>query len=288
MCSGSDDSDANKLRKFQRMQGMHRQQTEETGNSINQSAGGFSLINIQWASFATGATAIIVCAMFFLAVLLCCWIRSCSVRQSRARHGQLLDLLRSSVPPLAAPLSPCQSQELPPARSSPLGNLALPSLSQPLTLTHQGGCGPPPVGPLFPRPMPSMTDCSPGCHTRSSHLSFTMGATSTTPSASAAFWDAVPDSFQYRSRPRLDYDRREDSGRFIELDSSPRSRGASPVRRSVRVTEPSEPAARYRAQRAQSCQTSHPPSPRSRRNSVSAVAVDTGVDAFDEVLVDVE
>ena len=78
------------------MQRMHRQHTEETENSINQSAGGFLLINIQWASFATGATAIIVSAMFFLAVLLCCWIRSRNIRQSRACHGQLLDLLRSS------------------------------------------------------------------------------------------------------------------------------------------------------------------------------------------------
>ena len=95
MCSGSDDSDADKLREFQWMQRMHRQQTEETENSINQSAGGFSLINIQCVSFATGATAIMVCAMFFLAVL-CCWIRSRNIRQSRARHGQLLGLLRSS------------------------------------------------------------------------------------------------------------------------------------------------------------------------------------------------
>ena len=141
MCSGSDDSDADKLRKFQRMQQMHRLQTEETKNLINQSAGGFSLINIQWASFATGATAIIVCAMVFLAVLLCCWICSRNIRQSR--------------------------------------------------------------------------------------------------------------------------------------DSSPRPRGASP-------------AVHYRAQRAQSCQTSCPPSPRSRRNSVSAVAVESGVEAFEEVLVDVK
>ena len=58
--------------------------------------GGFSLINIQWASFATRATAIIVFALFFLAILLCFWIRSRNICQSRARHGQLLDLLCSS------------------------------------------------------------------------------------------------------------------------------------------------------------------------------------------------
>ena len=34
--------------------------------------------------------------MFFLAVLLCCWIRSCNIRQSRASPGKLLYLLRSS------------------------------------------------------------------------------------------------------------------------------------------------------------------------------------------------
>ena len=96
------------------------------------------------------------------------------------------------------------------------------------------------------------------------------------------------DSIQYRSRPRLDYNRREDSGCFTKLDSSPRSRGASPACRLVRDTAPAEPAVRYRAQRTQSCQTSHPPSPRSRRNSVSAVAVESGVNAFEEVLVDVK
>ena len=163
---------------------------------------------------------------------------------------------------LAAPLSPCRSHELPPARSSPLGNPAQQSLSQLLTQTQQGGCGPPPVGPPFLRPTPPTRDSSPGCHTRSSRPFSTMGATSTTPSASAAFRDAAGILYiQYHSRPRLDYDRREDSGHFIELDSYPSSRGASPGRRSVRLTEHSEPAVRYRSQRAQSCQTSRPPSP---------------------------
>ena len=57
-CSSSDsEGNATKLREFQRMQRMHRQQTEDTENMINQSSGGFSLFNIQWASFATGAKA---------------------------------------------------------------------------------------------------------------------------------------------------------------------------------------------------------------------------------------
>ena len=46
-------------------------------------------------------------------------------------------------------------------------------------------------------------------------------------------------------------------------------------------------ATRQRAQ-SQSCQTLRPPSPRSRRNFMSDVAIDTGVDSFDEVLVNVE
>ena len=86
--------------------------------------------------------------------------------------------------------------------------------------------------------------------------------------------------------PRLDYDRCKESGRFTELDLSPRLRGASPAHRLVRVTKSSEPAVRYRAQRVQSCQTSCPPSPQSRRNFMSAVAVNSGVDALEEVLVD--
>ena len=92
-CSSSDsDSDAAKLWEFQRMQQMHRQQTEDTENTINQSSGGFSLINIQWASFTTGATAIIVCALLFFLVIVCCWIRTKNIRRTKTRHDQLLDV----------------------------------------------------------------------------------------------------------------------------------------------------------------------------------------------------
>ena len=97
----------------------------------------------------------------------------------------------SSDPLLSAPLSPCRSHQLPPARSSPLGNPAQQSLSQLLTQTQQDGCRPPPVGPPFPRPTPPIRDSSPGSHTRSSRPFSTMGATSTTLSASAAFRDMV-------------------------------------------------------------------------------------------------
>ena len=86
------------------MQRLHRQQTEDTENTINQSSGGFSLINIQWASFATGATAIIVCALLFFAVIVCCWFRTKNIRRSKRSHSQLLDVLRrrtDSVPCLS-------------------------------------------------------------------------------------------------------------------------------------------------------------------------------------------
>ena len=94
--------------------------------------------------------------------------------------------LISSGPLLAAPLSPCWSHELSPARLSPLGNPAQQSLPQLPILTQQSGCGPPLVGP-----MPPMRDSSPGCHTQSSRPFSTMGATSTTRSVSAAFQDAA-------------------------------------------------------------------------------------------------
>ena len=100
-CSSSDsDGDAAKLREFQKMQRLHKQQTEDTTNTINQSSGGFSLINIQWASFATGATTIIVCALLFFAVVVCCWIRTKNIRRYKRSHSQLLDVLRSRSDPV--------------------------------------------------------------------------------------------------------------------------------------------------------------------------------------------
>ena len=258
MCYGSDNSDANKLRQFQRMQRMHRQQTEETENSIKQSAGGFSLINIQWASFATGATAIIVCAMFFLAVLLCCWIRSCNIRQSRARHGQLLDLLRSSS---GRPSEPLPEPRVAPGMGEPPRKPG-PSKSLPASYpdsarwlrSPSGWASVPEAYAPYERQFPRLPyQESPPVLYHGSHFKH--------PFSQCGIPGCGRDSIQYRSRPCLDYDRREDSGRFIELDSSPRSSGASPGRRSVRLTEPSEPAVRYRSQRAQSCQTSRPPSP---------------------------
>ena len=74
--------------------------------------------------------------------------------------------------------------------SVPPGSLPRQNLPQPPTPIQPGGCGPPPVGPSFPRPTSPMTGSSPGCHTRSFHQSSTMGATSTTLSASVACLDA--------------------------------------------------------------------------------------------------
>ena len=73
---------------------MHGQQTEATANTIIQSSGGLSLINIQWAFFTTGATAVIVCALLFVSVIICCWIRTKNIRKTETCHAQLLDVLR--------------------------------------------------------------------------------------------------------------------------------------------------------------------------------------------------
>ena len=190
--------------------------------------------------------------------------------------------------PVALP-NPCRNPGLLPAESDPPGSLArrqrLPQFSTPI---QPGGCGPPPVGPPFPRPTSQMTGSSPGCHNRSSRPSYTTGATSTTPSASVGCL-AAPGS-PSSTAPGLTST--TTAGRTPAASSSwtlhPGHVGLLPPRRSVRLSEPSEPAVRYRAQRAKSCQTSRPPSPHSRRNSMPAVAVDTGVDASHEFLVDVE
>lgn len=39
----------------------------------------FSLINIQWTSLASGATAIIVWTLLFATVVMCCWLRTVTV-----------------------------------------------------------------------------------------------------------------------------------------------------------------------------------------------------------------
>ena len=66
---------------------------------IRQNAWGFSLVNVQWASFATGALAILVVAIISLAVLVCCWLRAKGQRWSKHGHRQLLSQILSAIVP---------------------------------------------------------------------------------------------------------------------------------------------------------------------------------------------
>ena len=45
-------------------------------NNIQQNARRFLLVNVQWASFATGALSIFVVTIISLAVLICCWLQT--------------------------------------------------------------------------------------------------------------------------------------------------------------------------------------------------------------------
>ena len=177
-CSSSDsDGDAAKLREFQRMQRMHKQQTEDTDNTINQSAGGFSLINIQWASFATGASTIIMCALLFIAIVVCCWIRTKNIRRHKRAHSQLLDVLRRPEPvpdsdsharpgtarPAAPPSAPDRWLRTPTGWTSIPEAYQLPATPQVPPVVYHGGhhtcsqCGFPGCGRDFqgrPEPMP--------------------------------------------------------------------------------------------------------------------------------------
>ena len=172
-CFSSDsEGDATKLREFQRMQRMHRQHTEDTENTINQSSGGFSLINIQWAS-------IIVCALLFLSVMVCCLIPTKNIRRTKSRHTQLLDVLRRSQVGLS--LTQSQTPGFPDqCRQSPLQH------NQPLPL--KSCCALPLGGRPCPRPtnfqpLPSMGFLS--CLSPSSLRLSTMEDIS--PSASVGF-----------------------------------------------------------------------------------------------------
>ena len=182
-CSSSDSKrDAAKLGEFQRMQLMHPQQTENTENTINQSSRGFSLINIQWASYATGATAIIVCALCILSVIVCFWIQTKNIRQTKARHSQLLDVLRSRHSTGRAELPPSPIPVLLGLRSQ--GSL-LPSQPPPFLTS---GSIPSLGGPLCQMPTSFQPLPSSGCLSYpfpNSHQSSIMEATN--PSASVGF-----------------------------------------------------------------------------------------------------
>ena len=133
------------------MQRMHRQQTKDTENTINQPSGGFSLINIQWASFATGAIAIIVCALLFISIIICCWIRTKNIRRTKTRHAQLLDV--HAAPQVG--LSPSLSQTRGfPAKCHPNSRLLSP------LLPRTDGSATPPGGPQCQRPISSQCPLS--------------------------------------------------------------------------------------------------------------------------------
>ena len=114
MCPPIDD--AAKLWEYRCLDRLHREQIAEEMqikselNTIRQNAGGFSLVNVQWASFATGASAIFVVAIIALAVIICCWLRAKGLCRSKHRHRQLLSTISSAIipgpPQESAPLSP--------------------------------------------------------------------------------------------------------------------------------------------------------------------------------------
>ena len=57
------------------------------------------ILHAQWASFATGASAIFVVAIISLTVLICCWLRAKGMRRSKHRHRQLLSTISLAIVP---------------------------------------------------------------------------------------------------------------------------------------------------------------------------------------------
>ena len=185
-----------------------------------------------------------------------------------------------SDPRVAALPSPCPNPGSSLAESSLHGSLALPSHSPLCILTHPDGCGPPPAGPPFPRPKSRMTGSSPGCHIRSFHPFCATAASSTT---LQPFRAAVETSFNTAPAPvsTMTGERTpaassswiHPQGHEVPLPLAVWSRSLNPLSQ-LSVTGP----------RGHS--PARPPvplSPRSRRNSVSAVVLNSGVDAFEEV-----
>ena len=103
MCPPNDE--VAKLREYRRLDRLNREQMaeemrlESETNNIQQNAGGFSLVNVQWASFGTGVSAIFVIAIIALAVIICCWLRAKGQRRSKHRHSQLLSAVTSAIVP---------------------------------------------------------------------------------------------------------------------------------------------------------------------------------------------
>ena len=75
------------------------------GQTINQHLDGFSIVNLQWASFASGATVIIPVAIVGVLVTLCCYFRARNDRRSKERHHQLIETISGWVLPRRKPSS---------------------------------------------------------------------------------------------------------------------------------------------------------------------------------------
>ena len=145
MCPPNDE--VAKLREYCRLDRLNWEQMaeemrlESETNNIRQNAGGFSLVNVQWASFATGASAIFVVAIIAVAVIICCWLRAKGQRRSKHRHSQLLSAVTSAIVP-GPPSS--RSQQL--SVLKPQAQTFHPSKKQSGSGLHQ-------VGQAFPGPI---------------------------------------------------------------------------------------------------------------------------------------
>ena len=106
-----------KLDEFRRLQKLHWEgmpsqqgisKSESADQTINQHSDGFSIVNLQWASFASGATVII--AIVGVLVTICCYFRARNDRRRRERHHQLIETILGRVLP----------GQKPPGRAHPL------------------------------------------------------------------------------------------------------------------------------------------------------------------------
>ena len=131
--SCSSKSDKEKLDEWRRLAKIHRQDTEE--NIINQSNSGVSLFNFQWASFASGASALRVIALICGLVIICCLWKAKAGRRRRKNQERLLAAISTISSPSGG--------------SSPPGRPPVPTTNQPLSLAPTGSA-PRQDGPLYP------------------------------------------------------------------------------------------------------------------------------------------
>ena len=98
-CKGKTDKE--KLEEFKKMAKLYRDHTTE--NSINQSNSGVSLFNFQWASFASGASALGVVALICGLIILCClWKAKAGIRRRKNQEGLLKAISTISSPATTA------------------------------------------------------------------------------------------------------------------------------------------------------------------------------------------